>query len=171
MEQGARYARRIAKRRLCYLTTKQDVPKEELQGKLSLGSVDRMFDDLDFREYVPTLFQFSDSDTEEIQEVQHSSPLDLSDKTAMPSKEDLNKVQTSSPLDENSDGIPAQLETNEVAKRLSPILNDSQQENNTARNQPDSDIYDDTESSPRKTVPGSPTSGHKIRLPSPMYVL
>ncbi|XP_077576555.1 uncharacterized protein LOC144199070 isoform X2 [Stigmatopora nigra] len=86
----------------------------------------------------------------------------------MASKEDVDRVQTSSPLVENSDGISAQLVTNEVAKSLSPILNDPQQENNTARNQTDYNICDDTESSPSKTVPGSPASGHKTWLASPI---
>ncbi|XP_057691083.1 nucleolar and coiled-body phosphoprotein 1 isoform X2 [Corythoichthys intestinalis] len=152
MEPGDRYTRRITKRRLWYRTTKQDEPKG---ARLSLGDVDRMFEDYDYRECTPTPLQLSDSDSEEIQQVPRTTPLDLTAKPTGTPKEDLPRpatrtpglelnnegpTKTSSPLDENSDGNSPQFETNEEAKRLSPILFDHQEEGNTARNKPNSGV-------------------------------
>ncbi|XP_077382072.1 uncharacterized protein LOC144021800 isoform X2 [Festucalex cinctus] len=135
MEKGRRYIRR-PKRKLCYQTNTEDAAKEEWRDKLSMESVDRMFNNLDspidvLQSSVPLL----DSDGEKIMVMGGATPVDAKAKPLMSSKEDqlhpvtgvlspilnIGPVTTSSPLEDIPGGSLAQTETNYKVKMLSPI--------------------------------------------------
>ncbi|XP_049586777.1 caldesmon isoform X2 [Syngnathus scovelli] len=133
MEDASQY-KSGARKKLYY----KNAPKEKWRGRLSIGDIDRIFDDVDSPIHVlPLTVQLSESDIEENDMARRATPQALKAKPAMSPKElfhpatcspspelNIGHVKTSSPLEENTGLTSAQAETNDKGEMLSPILGD-----------------------------------------------
>ncbi|KAM9805852.1 serine/arginine repetitive matrix protein 1 isoform X3 [Syngnathus typhle] len=136
MEDARLYKQKGARKKLSYQKSMQNAPKEKWRGRLSIGDIDRIFDDVDSPIHVlPLTVQLSESDIEENDEAE--TPQAVKAKPAMSPKElfhpatrspspelNIGHVKTSSPLEENTGLTSAQAETNDKGEVLSPILGD-----------------------------------------------
>ncbi|XP_037130143.1 serine/arginine repetitive matrix protein 1 isoform X2 [Syngnathus acus] len=138
MEDARQYKQKGARKKLRYQNSMQNAPKEKRRGRLSIGDIDRIFDDVDSPIHLlPLTVQLSESDIEENDVARRATPQAVKAKPAMSHKElfhpatrspspelNIGHVKTSSPLEENTGLTSAQAETNDKGEVLSPILGD-----------------------------------------------